>query len=139
MAGIRWKGLKQSKHWQRSQGASRVPEDGPKKPEFGKSCNGCGVCCVAEPCAIAQLLIPGVGSKGPCPALEWRDGRSWCGMTIRPAYYSSKVRQGPCNEAEAARMIREDLGGVGGSCDSSPRDGPDAFVGLTAAQYLRAV
>jgi hypothetical protein len=41
----------------------------PAKPAVGKACNGCGVCCAAEPCPVGMLLSRRV--TGPCVALEW--------------------------------------------------------------------
>lgn len=59
----------------------------PEKPAFGSSCNGCGFCCAAEPCGVARQHIPGCGPKGPCPAMEFKDGRFFCGMIRRPSHY----------------------------------------------------
>lgn len=114
-----------------------VPEDGPRKPAFHQACNGCGLCCVAEPCAIARILIPGVSSKGPCPALEWENGRSWCGMVRRPHFYSKLTRNSGVDERQVSREIQEDLGGLGSGCDSDPIADPGAFDGMTAAEFLR--
>ena len=57
----------------------------PRKPKCGDACNGCGVCCIAEPCASAVEFIG--ATEGPCPALEFEDGRYWCGMVRHPAKY----------------------------------------------------
>lgn len=48
------------------------------KPETGEPCNGCGVCCLAMPCAISMDAF-GTKPGERCPVLEWRDGRFWCG------------------------------------------------------------
>jgi len=59
----------------------------PEKPALGKPCNGCGVCCAAEPCPVSlALLWP---HSRPCRALEWGEveKRYFCGMVIRPANY----------------------------------------------------
>lgn len=45
------------------------------KPAFGAPCNGCGFCCKAIPCRVARDLIG--AREGPCPALEFEDGRDW--------------------------------------------------------------
>lgn len=59
--------------------------DAPAKPAPGEACNGCGLCCAAERCPIAQLLLR--RGQGPCPALEWETGerRYRCGMALHPA------------------------------------------------------
>lgn len=137
MAGIRWKGMRESRHYRLTDLPRAVPEGGPRKPAFHTACNQCGLCCVAEPCAIARIMIPGVRTTGPCPALEWKDGKSWCGMVTRPHFYSSLARASGETETEVSNAIQEDLGGLGSGCDSAPMDGPDIFRGLTAAEYLR--
>jgi hypothetical protein len=56
----------------------------PEKPAFGQSCNGCGVCCLAEPCPLGQVLSR--RRTGTCDALEWneRQRRYFCGMAADP-------------------------------------------------------
>lgn len=56
------------------------------KPAFGALCNGCGVCCALDPCAIAHQWIDANAGE-PCPALEFGEGRFWCGMVRRPSHY----------------------------------------------------
>jgi hypothetical protein len=41
----------------------------PPKPREGQTCNGCGVCCLAEPCPMGALLT--LRTHGPCQWLEW--------------------------------------------------------------------
>lgn len=57
------------------------------KPAAGQVCNGCGVCCSAEPCPVARLFL--WQWRGACRALEWHsDQRLYrCGMLLRPAHY----------------------------------------------------
>jgi hypothetical protein len=54
----------------------------PHKPEFGTHCNGCGVCCAAEPCPVAFIFL--FQFKGRCRALLWQNdtGRYVCGMVV---------------------------------------------------------
>jgi len=41
----------------------------PAKPALGAPCNGCGLCCLWQPCPLGMLLS---GSRqGPCRALVW--------------------------------------------------------------------
>ncbi|WP_290877489.1 hypothetical protein, partial [Aquabacterium sp.] len=55
------------------------PEAPPKPPE-GQPCNGCGVCCLAEPCPVGVLVSRRL--TGACKALRWSDaGRRYsCGL-----------------------------------------------------------
>ncbi len=53
-------------------------EHAPEKPNRGKPCNGCGLCCAAERCQAAVMVI-GEG-PGPCPLMRFHDGRFWCGL-----------------------------------------------------------
>lgn len=127
--------------------ANPFPADGPKKPALMAPCNGCGLCCVATACAIALEFVPEAMSGHPCPALEWENGRSWCGMVRNPAKHSPELAARIVQElgvdydvALAAAlnrklgdMIRHDLGGASG-CDSGNPDSDDE-QGMTAAEY----
>lgn len=58
----------------------------PPKPEYGARCNGCGVCCAAEPCPVALLFL--FQLKGRCRALLWQEeGRYVCGLAVCPDRY----------------------------------------------------
>jgi hypothetical protein len=54
--------------------------DAPAKPAVGAACNGCGVCCVAEPCPIGMLVS--LRRRGACTALTWdpAGSRYRCGL-----------------------------------------------------------
>ena len=56
----------------------------PAKPVLGASCNGCGLCCAAEPCPVSRLLLGHL--TGHCPALTWNspESRYLCGMVVSP-------------------------------------------------------
>ena len=41
----------------------------PAKPGWGQPCNGCGVCCLAEPCPVGVLVSR--RWRGTCAALVW--------------------------------------------------------------------
>jgi hypothetical protein len=51
--------------------------DAPAKPAVGQPCNGCGVCCLAEPCPVGIVLSRKL--KGACTALRWEGARYTCG------------------------------------------------------------
>jgi len=58
--------------------------DAPAKPEPGAPCNGCGVCCLLEPCPLGRLLSG--RRRGACVALRWLDDahRYRCGALCAP-------------------------------------------------------
>ena len=57
----------------------------PAKPAEGETCNGCGLCCLAEPCPAGMLVSR--RSSGTCKALRWDDesSRYRCGLVTAPA------------------------------------------------------
>jgi len=63
----------------------------PSKPDYSARCNGCGVCCAAEPCPVAYVFLFQI--KGKCRALLWQDGASRyvCGMVVCPDRYVSLI------------------------------------------------
>ena len=58
----------------------RIHADAPLKPALGAACNGCGVCCLAEPCPVGMLVSR--KRRGACDLLRWSDaqGRYVCGL-----------------------------------------------------------
>jgi hypothetical protein len=72
--------------------------DAPAKPGTGQACNGCGVCCAAEPCPLG-VLVSG-RRHGACKALLWSEaeGRYRCGMVSAPGQvlpWLPRVLHGP--------------------------------------------
>jgi hypothetical protein len=59
----------------------------PDKPDYGVRCNGCGVCCAAEPCPVAMIFL--LQFRGQCRALLWQEDacRYVCGMVVSPDHY----------------------------------------------------
>jgi hypothetical protein len=57
-----------------------IHADAPLKPGLGAACNGCGVCCLAEPCPIGMLVS--WRRRGACRALRWdaQAQRYHCGL-----------------------------------------------------------
>lgn len=57
-----------------------IHPEAPAKPPVGQPCNGCGVCCLAEPCPIGMVISR--RRHGACVALVWHDEekRYWCGV-----------------------------------------------------------
>lgn len=58
--------------------------EAPDKPALGAPCNGCGVCCMAEPCPLGILVTR--TTTGPCACLEWSapERRYRCGLIAHP-------------------------------------------------------
>jgi hypothetical protein len=46
-----------------------IHADAPAKPLLGDACNGCGVCCLDEPCPLGALVS--WRRRGACVALRW--------------------------------------------------------------------
>ncbi|MFG6448454.1 hypothetical protein ACG0Z6_09375 [Roseateles sp. BYS180W] len=61
-----------------------IHSEAPPKPPAGAACNGCGLCCLSEPCPLG-----GLASRrwhGPCTALRWSEPERLyrCGMLSQP-------------------------------------------------------
>jgi hypothetical protein len=56
----------------------------PAKPLLGAACNGCGVCCLLEPCPVGVVLSR--RRHGACAALRWDEvtQRYRCGALTQP-------------------------------------------------------
>jgi len=56
-----------------------IEPEAPSKPAVGAPCNGCGVCCLAEPCPVGMVLS--LKRRGACRMLRWSDEetRYFCG------------------------------------------------------------
>ncbi len=63
----------------------------PPKPPEGTPCNGCGVCCLAEPCPLGVVVSR--RWSGACRALVWSQeaGRYHCGV-LAQAYVGARPR-----------------------------------------------
>ena len=88
----------------------------PPKPAWGEPCNGCGVCCLAEPCPIGILVS--ARRCGACRALAWDDPaqRYVCGvLTGRRELLPAWLRPiAPWLQRRAPRWI---AAGSGCDCD----------------------
>jgi hypothetical protein len=58
----------------------RIHSNAPDKPAAGAACNGCGVCCLSEPCPVGMLVS--LRRRGACHALHWDEAsaRYRCGL-----------------------------------------------------------
>ncbi len=73
-----------AKSRQMSRQIIRLHPAAPAKPVASAPCNGCGVCCAAEPCPIGVLVT---GRRtGACRALLWSEAqaRYRCGLAGAP-------------------------------------------------------
>jgi len=61
----------------------RIHASAPPKPASGVACNGCGVCCLAQPCPVGMLASR--RRRGPCGALRWDEAaaRYRCGLMTK--------------------------------------------------------
>ena len=84
------------------------------KPPLGAPCNGCGLCCLAEPCPLGVLLSR--SRAGPCKALQWVEAER-------------QYRCGALGQADASRgmarlkawVVRRWIAaGAGCDCDLQP-------------------
>lgn len=87
----------------------------PAKPAVGAPCNGCGVCCAAEPCPAGMLLFR--RRHGPCPALAWDDTaqRYRCGLLVAP---TTHLRWLPRRSSGLAARLFARWIAAGAGCDS---------------------
>jgi len=85
----------------------------PPKPPAGQPCNGCGLCCTAEPCPLGMLLSR--RRHGACAALAWSAGetRYRCGVLAQPRRWL------PWLPASWARRLAQRWIAAGSGCDAT--------------------
>lgn len=86
------------------------------KPKEGSPCNGCGVCCMTVPCSVAETVLD--VHEGACPALEFSDGRHWCGFIRNAHKHVPGMLEKPWVDDVFRKMLME-TGAFSGVCDSS--------------------
>lgn len=91
----------------------------PEKPLYRQPCNGCGLCCLEEQCAISEIIF---GSEPRCPALIDAGSRYACGLIAEPERY---FKDG--HAAEGA-MRAGKLLGIGTYCDTTLTDADHAVA-----------
>jgi hypothetical protein len=113
-----------------------MEREAPTKPAWGAPCNGCGVCCLMEPCPLGVMLS---GRRtGACRALRWQpDARQYRCGAITSAQEVIRARLPACVHgvvpllaALLARVARRWVAaGTGCDCDvPSPERAPAAQV-----------
>ena len=96
-----------------------IQPDAPRKPEPGTPCNGCGVCCLLEPCPLGVVLS---GRRhGACVAVRWHDElhQYRCVALTEPAALLYQLRPlAPWLASGLARLAQRWIA-AGQGCDSS--------------------
>jgi hypothetical protein len=87
----------------------------PPKPALGQACNGCGVCCAAEPCPVARVFL--WQWRGSCRALVWSSSglQYRCGLLLAP---SAHIRFLPQSLQKQFRYLVTRWIAAGTACDS---------------------
>jgi hypothetical protein len=81
----------------------RIHAAAPPKPPLGGDCNGCGVCCLAEPCPLGRLIS--LRRTGACRGLRWDGG-------------ARRFRCGPAQSRGAFGALARRWIAAGRGCDS---------------------
>jgi hypothetical protein len=70
-----------------------IHAEAPAKPAVGAPCNGCGVCCLVEPCPLGVLVSR--RRKGACAALRWDapQRRYHCGIAAGRSLWATLARR----------------------------------------------
>jgi hypothetical protein len=101
-----------------------IEPDAPAKPPTGAACNGCGVCCAAEPCPVGMTLFR--KRRGACPGLLWEPQHKVyrCAVVVQPEKVARMVL--PAQMGFAAPLLARTLAwgakrwiAVGVGCDSA--------------------
>lgn len=101
-----------------------IHPDAASKPAPGAPCNGCGVCCLLEPCPLGVLLSS--RRHGACVAVRWHvEARQYrCGALSEPVdvlqhtLHRSLLRLAPWLAPGLARLAKRWIA-VGRGCDST--------------------
>ena len=109
-----------------------IHPDAASKPVPGAPCNGCGVCCLLEPCPLGVVLSG--RRRGACIAVRWHSEAHQyrCGALSAPADVLQNVLPRPLRRLASllspglARLAKRWIA-VGQGCDSMVEsDGPVA-------------
>jgi len=86
-----------------------IHPEAPPKPAAGHTCNGCGVCCLSEPCPVGRVVS--VKRTGACVALRWDAplARYRCGL----------ITTGPSRGSIWWRRLMQRYIAAGQGCDST--------------------
>lgn len=117
-----------------------IHPEAPVKPALGMPCNGCGVCCLVEPCPLGMVLSR--RRTGACNALRWQADLAIyrCGAIVEP---EAVVRAAlPASLRGLAVLLAPMLGRVGRrwvaagvGCDSSLQVSPGEDSAQTGVYF----
>ena len=95
----------------------------PAKPALGAPCNGCGVCCLAEPCPVGILVSR--RRTGACVAVRWDEAEQLyrCGMVEDPLRRLGWSRAPRAWNTWLGHRLRRWIA-AGAGCDASLTTGP---------------
>lgn len=104
------------------------------KPKIGEPCNGCGLCCLSQPCkngAYILGLVKNLGDDtypGKCPAIiQKHSGEYLCGIILNPNKYIKNSKY----PAKIKSKYFAILIGSGIGCDELyPDDNDDEITNL---------
>ena len=96
----------------------RIHAAAPGKPAIGSACNGCGVCCLAEPCPVGALVS--LRLRGACAALRWDEARHRydCGLLAGGTVGAQRGSRSARWLNRAVRSLIARLIAAGSGCDS---------------------
>jgi hypothetical protein len=95
------------------------------KPAVGAPCNGCGLCCLAEPCPLGVLLSR--SRVGPCQVLQWNETE----RQYRCGALGSGARRHGLARLQAFLVGRWIAAGAGCDCNLEPA--PALTIGASAS------
>ena len=105
----RWKGGIKNAESLRDRLQTAMPDKAPDYPGYGNPCNGCGQCCLDQPCPVSRQYK--LWQDGKCKALSFKNGRYWCDVLSNPSRISLHIRK-------ISYKHRLDAIGVNGKCDA---------------------
>ena len=108
----------------------------PPKPVPGAVCNGCGICCLAEPCPLGMLVSQ--RRTGACVALRWNAAGALyrCGLIGSTSQIAAVLRASVASATWRAlagwlawplRLLAKRWIAAGAGCDCSFEAGPAAL------------
>ena len=101
----------------------------PAKPAVGQACNGCGLCCLYQPCPVGMVVSR--SRHGPCRALVWVDQESLyrCGLLqkFEPSGVGHPEKADPTRPLQRLlhRVVRRWIA-AGHGCDADLQPGDPA-------------
>jgi hypothetical protein len=113
-----------------------IQPQAPTKPPEGAACNGCGICCLVEPCPLGVVLSR--QRRGACSALRWQQAshQYQCGAIVTPQETLAHtlpraLRWMARPTAPLLRRLALRWIAVGVGCDSSLEPAPMAAAIMT--------